>query len=161
MTNLADGSRDDRAAHGHPGPPHLAAHRPRRHPRTSARLFYAELLAQPGWESLPLTVAAQRVQVSAFPDAYAKWVDEASQVVGSVAGIVCSEESPGDSGELPPNPLAQPVIDRAVSQVGVDYVWGGGNAEGPTGGGFDCAGSARCQRPTPEARAVRTGPRPR
>lgn len=31
------------------------------------------LLDIAGWESMPLTVAAQRVQISAYPDAYAKW----------------------------------------------------------------------------------------
>lgn len=105
----------------------------------SAKLFYTALLAVPGWEDLPLAVAAQRVQVSAFPDAYAKWEDEAEQVVGSVAGIACTG-GPGGSGQLPPNPLAQPLIDRAMSQVGVTYVWGGGDADGPTKGGFDCSG---------------------
>lgn len=53
-------------------------------PYHSARLFYGGpsnpnagwtrgLLDISGWESLPLTVAAQSVQISAFPDAYAKW----------------------------------------------------------------------------------------
>ena len=31
------------------------------------------LLDVPGWESMPPTVAAQAVQRSAFPDAYARW----------------------------------------------------------------------------------------
>ncbi|WP_344441252.1 hypothetical protein [Kitasatospora nipponensis] len=35
--------------------------------------FYKALLEVPGWEQLPLTVAAQKVQRSGFPDAYAKW----------------------------------------------------------------------------------------
>ena len=35
------------------------------------------LLDIAGWESMPLTVAAQRVQISAYPDAYAKWEDSA------------------------------------------------------------------------------------
>jgi cell wall-associated NlpC family hydrolase len=46
----------------------------------------------------------------------------------------------------------QRVIDRAMSQIGVDYVWGGGNGRGPSTGipdglgspldriGFDCSG---------------------
>jgi len=53
-------------------------------PAYAARLFYGGesnpnrgytrgLLDIPGWESMPLTVAAQRVQISAYPDAYAKW----------------------------------------------------------------------------------------
>jgi LysM repeat protein len=35
--------------------------------------FTRGLLDIPGWESMPLTVAAQKVQISAYPDAYAKW----------------------------------------------------------------------------------------
>jgi hypothetical protein len=31
------------------------------------------LLDISGWESMPLTEAAQRVQISAYPNAYAKW----------------------------------------------------------------------------------------
>lgn len=38
---------------------------------TANRLFYEHLLAVPGWESMPVTVAAQTVQGSATPDAYA------------------------------------------------------------------------------------------
>lgn len=57
-------------------------------PYYSARLFYGGpsnpnagwtrgLLDISGWDSLPLTVAAQSVQISAFPDAYAKWESSA------------------------------------------------------------------------------------
>jgi cell wall-associated NlpC family hydrolase len=109
-------------------------------PTISARLFYEALLALPDWESMPLTVAAQQVQISAFPDAYAKWEQPANEVVGSIAGIVCTGGGAGDPAVPAPNPLAQTTIDRAVSQVGVPYVWGGGNADGPTDGGFDCSG---------------------
>jgi murein DD-endopeptidase MepM/ murein hydrolase activator NlpD len=40
-------------------------------PPTAARKFYDALLAVDGWESMPVTVAAQRVQRSAYPLAYA------------------------------------------------------------------------------------------
>ncbi|ODU99476.1 MAG: hypothetical protein ABT15_31650 [Pseudonocardia sp. SCN 73-27] len=104
--------------------------------RGSAKLFYARLLTVPGWQSMPLAQAAQAVQISAFPDAYARWEEPASALVGSVAGIVCT--SPGAS--LATNPKAQAVINRALSQQGVPYVWAGGDANGPTMGGFDCSG---------------------
>ena len=49
-------------------------------PYHSAYLFYRGragytrgLLGVPGWQSMALTVAAQKVQISAYPDAYAKW----------------------------------------------------------------------------------------
>ena len=41
----------------------------------------------PGWESLPVTVAAQTVQRSAFPQAYAKWEGLAAQLAGQLAGV--------------------------------------------------------------------------
>ena len=119
-------------------------------PKASAKLFYGRLLAVPGWQSLPLTAAAQRVQVSATPDAYAKWEAKADQIVGAVLGIVCQPATPPPGGATAPaNPLAQQVIDRALSQLGVPYAWGGGNETGPTRGisgpdtakiGFDCSG---------------------
>ena len=35
---------------------------------------------------------------------------------------------------------AQTVVAAAMTQRGLPYVWGGGDANGPTGGGFDCSG---------------------
>lgn len=53
-------------------------------PYHAAYLFYQGragytrgLLDIAGWQSMPLTVAAQRVQISAYPDAYAKWESSA------------------------------------------------------------------------------------
>lgn len=37
-------------------------------------------------------------------------------------------------------PDAQRVVAAALTQRGLPYVWGGGNASGPSGGGFDCSG---------------------
>ncbi|WP_432837215.1 peptidase M23 [Dactylosporangium sp. CA-092794] len=50
-------------------------------PHESARRFYAALLSIPGWGDYAVTVAAQMVQRSAFPDAYAKWQGLAEQIV--------------------------------------------------------------------------------
>ncbi|MFC0503891.1 M23 family metallopeptidase [Micromonospora costi] len=55
-------------------------------PAYAARKFYEKLLAVPGWQDMPLTLAAQKVQVSAFPDAYAKHEDVAGQIVDALAG---------------------------------------------------------------------------
>src|SRR3954447_5182128 len=51
-------------------------------PATSAQKFYASLLEVPGWQSMPVTVAAQRVQRSAYPDAYADDETLARQLIG-------------------------------------------------------------------------------
>ncbi|MEO6142692.1 MAG: GAF domain-containing protein [Dermatophilaceae bacterium] len=63
------------------------------------RMFYAVgrqaapgLLQIHGWESTPWTEAAQAVQRSAFPDAYAKWQRVAEQIVADpgVLSAVCT-----------------------------------------------------------------------
>jgi hypothetical protein len=55
-------------------------------PVYSATAFYSALQRVPGWESMEVTVAAQSVQRSAFPSAYAKWEADATALV---QGILC------------------------------------------------------------------------
>jgi len=47
--------------------------------------FYQKLKTVNGWQTMPLTQAAQRVQVSAYPDAYAKHEPVATQIVNMLA----------------------------------------------------------------------------
>ncbi|MGK5743237.1 M23 family metallopeptidase [Micromonospora sp. URMC 103] len=58
----------------------------RMNPAYAAGKFYEKLLTVAGWEDMPLTVAAQKVQVSALPDAYAKHESVAGQIVDALAG---------------------------------------------------------------------------
>lgn len=44
---------------------------------------------------------------------------------------------------LPGTKGAESAIAAAKRYLGVPYVWGGGNTQGPTGGGFDCQGLTR------------------
>jgi murein DD-endopeptidase MepM/ murein hydrolase activator NlpD len=53
-------------------------------PEYTSRKFYEKLLAVPGWQQMPLTDAAQRVQRSAFPDAYAKHEAIATRIVNAL-----------------------------------------------------------------------------
>ncbi|MFD7747806.1 NlpC/P60 family protein [Streptomyces sp. NPDC059698] len=50
---------------------------------------------------------------------------------GPVAGVPVGAPAGGLAGD---------VIAVARKQIGLPYVWGGGNTAGPTGGGFDCSG---------------------
>jgi len=50
-------------------------------PIYAATAFYLALQRVSGWESMAVTVAAQSVQRSAFPDAYAKWEADATSLV--------------------------------------------------------------------------------
>jgi murein DD-endopeptidase MepM/ murein hydrolase activator NlpD len=65
-------------------------------PTHAAEEFYVHLLAIPSWSSLPLTVAAQDVQNSAYPDAYAKWQTFAATLVASArqSGSATTESLP-------------------------------------------------------------------
>jgi cell wall-associated NlpC family hydrolase len=112
--------------------------------------FYQALVRVPGWQSLPLTVAAQAVQGSAYPGAYAQWQPLASALVATFTGA--ADDCLADNGAgvpqsgtaglpagfaLPPG-TPQPVvtaIDYAAAQLGKPYVWGG---TGPAG--YDCSG---------------------
>lgn len=67
-----------------------------------------------------------------------------------------TKDASANFAEVGPSQQAQAVLSRARSQLGVDYAWGGGNAQGPTAGirdganadmngdygkvGFDCSG---------------------
>jgi murein DD-endopeptidase MepM/ murein hydrolase activator NlpD len=55
-------------------------------PAYTAGKFYDKLVKVPNWEQLPLTVAAQAVQISAFPDAYAKHEPIATRIVNVLTG---------------------------------------------------------------------------
>lgn len=63
-----------------------------RDPRYAANRFYAALKKVRGWEKMRVTDAAQRVQRSAFPEAYQKWADDSEvlsrALLGDVTGAV-------------------------------------------------------------------------
>ena len=118
----------------------------------ASRMFYAGgrqsvpgLLQVHGWESMPLTVAAQAVQRSAFPDAYAKWQKVAEQIVAdpSVLSAVCTEAA----GFVNDGSQGAGVFAAAPRYLGTPYSWGGGGPNGPSPGfgsgantiGFDCS----------------------
>ncbi|MGA5217250.1 hypothetical protein ACPCAE_14400 [Streptomyces cinereoruber] len=74
-------------------------------PVYSAGRFYAGLEKVPGYSRLPLTVAAQKVQKSGFPQAYAKHEPDAALLAAALtgrtpAGLSCTanpkEGEPGD-----------------------------------------------------------------
>jgi len=53
-------------------------------PVYSATAFYLALQRVPGWKSMKVTVAAQRVQRSAYPNAYAKWETDATSLTQEI-----------------------------------------------------------------------------
>ena len=95
----------------------------------SATLFYTALLA------VPRTYAHRRRDSSSTVRARRLHVETpADQIVGAVTGADCRQQAAG-----PPPPTRAPGVTRALRQVEVPYVWGGG-ARRTTRGGFDCSG---------------------
>lgn len=138
-------------------------------PAGSARLFYTGgragqpgLLDIDGWQAMPLTVAAQAVQRSGLPDAYAAREADATALVTAITHAgggprwVCAGVA-GSAG-------AQAVA-YARAQLGLPYQWAG---DGPARGdaGFDCSGltlaayaSAGVDLPRTAQTQYDTGPR--
>ena len=104
------------------------------------------LLDVADWQTMDPGAAAQAVQVSAYPDRYAVNQPVAETILATLSGRhprlpachvrTTAARCPIDLPEGFPGAL----IAAAASQIGLPYVWGGGNFEGPTGGGFDCSG---------------------
>jgi murein DD-endopeptidase MepM/ murein hydrolase activator NlpD len=57
-------------------------------PVYAATAFYQALLKVDGWAQMALTEAAQAVQRSAHPDAYAKWTTDAAMLVGILSAEI-------------------------------------------------------------------------
>lgn len=102
-------------------------------PVYSTSIFIQRLLEIPGWDELPVTVAAQAVQRSAFPDAYAKWEGLAAELVGQLANVTLAIGC-GPAALLPEG-AARTAISFALGEVGKPYLWGG---TGPDR--YDCSG---------------------
>jgi hypothetical protein len=57
-------------------------------PAYASQAFYRALMQVPGWQQMRLTDAAQTVQVSAFPEAYAKHEPRATQIVNALTDVL-------------------------------------------------------------------------
>ena len=91
-------------------------------PVYSTGKFLNGLVGVPGWETMPLTAAAQAVQRSGFPDAYAKWELLAAQLVTAA----------GDTPALDPAELDVGAGDPAVpAPSACGLIGGAAGAEGP------------------------------
>ncbi|MEO3929189.1 hypothetical protein ABGB07_35840 [Micromonosporaceae bacterium B7E4] len=86
LRNLTGGDRDSvglfqqRPSQGWGKPEQI------RDPRYAATKFYNALKKVRGWEQMEVTVAAQRVQRSAYPRAYQQWADESEVLTRALLG---------------------------------------------------------------------------
>ncbi|WP_206504177.1 heavy metal transporter [Streptomyces chrestomyceticus] len=105
-------------------------------PVYSAGEFYTHLVKVPGYSRLPLTVAAQKVQRSGFPQAYAKHEPDAALLTGALTGrdgaaMTCSVNRPADQ-KRPGGTDA--VRKKLVREFGPDVL---PHTDGATPGGKD------------------------
>nr|AKC92613.1 putative cell wall-associated hydrolase [Amycolatopsis sp. SANK 60206] len=132
-------------------------------PAYAAAAFYQRLAAIPGWQQMSVTDAAQAVQHSGFPGAYAKHEQKARAIVAAISGVRCQPAPTGSCDAIhAPNPAALGAINYACGQRGLPYLWGG---NGPQDHGFDCSGltaaayrAARITLPRTADAQYRTGP---
>ncbi|WP_327119005.1 C40 family peptidase [Nocardia sp. NBC_01730] len=97
---------------------------------------------------------AQAIERSA-PNAYGAQLELARQLyalfadidISSIPRVSAGSPAAGcgttGSGTLLPaeaSAFGRAVIEHAARWIGTPYVWGGGDTNGPTGGGFDCSG---------------------
>ncbi|RDI43582.1 C40 family peptidase [Nocardia mexicana] len=116
--------------------------------------FYDQALKTTGGQAMSPAELAQAIEQSA-PAAYSGQLELARRLYAMFADL--------DVASMPATPAGQPaagcgtggsgtpvpgeasefgaaVIAAAERWIGTDYVWGGGDANGPTSGGFDCSG---------------------
>ncbi len=117
LHNLAGGDRDSsglfqqRPSQGWGTPTEIQT------PRLSAQSFYQHLAKVDGWEAMSVTDAAQAVQRSAAPTAYADWEAEA-RVIASVltgevpAGFTCKLDLSSSAG---PSVRSRPTSRQAIA----------------------------------------------
>ncbi|MFE4198093.1 C40 family peptidase [Paenarthrobacter sp. NPDC056912] len=118
VAELMDLSYNARAFYGGPSGPNKGSPR--------------GLLDVPGWSAMSRGQAAQAVQVSAFPELYARWEPQATAIVDLLQGVTtvptCSAGVSGRPGPVSPGGLSQirqDILRFTQMGVGGAYVWGG------------------------------------
>ena len=118
-------------------------------PTYATTRFFTALLEVPGWQGLPVAAAAQAVQRSAFPDAYAKWADDAARIVVALTGPPTAAAA--CEADVLPTTALSPVLRFAGDQVGEAYVLG---ANGPNA--WDCSSLVQAAYATADVQLPRT-----
>jgi hypothetical protein len=120
LENREDGDRDSlglfqqRPSQGW-GPPEKI-----QDPRYAAGRFYSALTKVKGWKTMRITEAAQRVQRSAYPNAYDKWADEAAILAKALTGRATGAVACTLTGE----PVVRGAAAAAALLKGMRLDWG-------------------------------------
>lgn len=165
LANLDGGDRDSAGLFQQRPSTGWGSHDQVTNPRLATRAFFGRadhtsnpgLLDIPGWALMPLAEAAQAVQRSGYPDAYAQWETAAQEIAAVLTG--------GDLG-TPLNILdatdaaaaredCEPEGDVAYT-IGTLNLLGAGHTDNQAGGGKERAGFATWDVRLPKAlRALR------
>ncbi|MFG2871443.1 hypothetical protein [Streptomyces sp. NPDC048338] len=114
-------------------------------PVYSSGKFYDGLAKVPGYSRLPLTVAAQKVQRSGFPQAYAKHEPDAALLAAALTGrspatLSCRTGTPGGTQEAragDPAKLRAELLRDFGPRIAPKAVTGGAGSAGAHAGGGD------------------------
>lgn len=106
------------------------------------------LLDLPGWQQMDLAAAAQAVQVSSYPGAYAEW----ENVAGQLADVL--GRGPFDSVEPPGHECIAVSQAFAPYTVGTLNLLGAGHTDDRSGGGHSAEGFSVWSRRLPRALQV-------
>lgn len=121
LSNLQGGDRDSlglfqqRPSQGWGTPQQI------RNPVYAASAFYRRLREQPNWTQLTVTQAAQRVQHSAAPQAYARWEDEARALAKALTGETVAALTCHDLTVTGPH---DQVVRVAADELGTTHLTG-------------------------------------
>lgn len=124
-------------------------------PVLAARAFFGKaqhtgnpgLLDVPGWQDMPLTQAAQAVQRSGSPDAYAHWEDGAGDIADLLGGDL--PDLPDGDGEVSNASDCEDTVNPIT--VGTLNILGAGHTDNQAGGGNEKAGYATWDKRLPGA----------
>jgi hypothetical protein len=94
-------------------------------PRYSAGRFYSALKKIKGWEKMRVTDAAQKVQRSAYPNAYEKWADESAVLARALTGKATGAVACTVTGA----PALRGAAAAAALMQGLKLDWGKGLAK--------------------------------
>jgi hypothetical protein len=95
-------------------------------PVHAARAFYHALAEIPGWRSMPVADAAQAVQHSGAPGAYAQWEFEARAVASALTGETHAALS---CAAVPINPPGDDLVQAAQAELGTAELSGSHGAK--------------------------------
>lgn len=91
-------------------------------PRYAADRFYSSLKKVKGWQKMRVTDAAQKVQRSAYPNAYEKWADESAVLARALTGRATGAVECTVSGA----PALRGAAAAAALLAGLKLDWGKG-----------------------------------